>query len=100
MDPAAAAVLVLANGQWLWSAAVASATPGLALTTIESIFIASLAVAACAALLWIVQALDGMRRASTDSSIAVSNSVSALLLVALVCGTVAIRPAARPEQSR
>jgi hypothetical protein len=94
LGPFAASAVVLTNASWLWRRSQSEVAPGLAGPSLELCLIAAATVAACAVLVWIVQALDGARLASHSVGTRMPQALSALLLASLALFTITTRPAA------
>ena len=91
--PLAAAAVMFARWHWLWHRARTPIPAGVSGSTLEVILAGTVAFATVAAILWIVQALDGARRVSSSRSLVVADTASVALLVSLAFFFVAFRPA-------
>jgi hypothetical protein len=91
--PLAAAGLVLLHATWLWERRATSVTPGLSAPALETVFLAAAGIVATVGLVWLVQALEGVRRAAPSPSPRVSGLVSVGLLVAIAAFGIGFRPA-------
>jgi hypothetical protein len=90
--PLAAAGVIFARWHWLWHRARTPIPAGVSGSTLEIILAGTVALATVAAILWIVQALDGARRVSSSRSLVVADTASVALLVSLAVFSFAFRP--------
>ena len=93
LAPLVAASLVLLHAPWLWAHRAVASKPGISGPALETVFLIAGAWVVVIAFAWIIQALDGLRRASPAPSPRVSGFVSAGLLAAWVGFGLGFRPA-------
>lgn len=90
--PAGVTVAVLLRWQWLWDVSRSTINPGLSGAALEVVLLSTVSIAALSALAWIVQALDGARRAGHSPSHVFADAAGATLIVSLIVFTAAFRP--------
>jgi len=90
--PAGVTAVALLRWPWLWNLNRSTINPGLSSVTLEVVLLATVAIAAVCALAWIVQALDGARRAGHRPSHVFADAAGATLIVSLVVFAVAFKP--------
>lgn len=93
VGPIAAAAIILFNWRWLWERNQSSVPSGMSATALEITLLAAVGVAVVMLLIWIVQALDGVRRVSSSRSRALTDATGIALLVSLVLFFTTFRPA-------
>jgi hypothetical protein len=98
LAPLAAVALVLAHAPWLWAHRAAASNPGISGPVLEALFLLATGCAVLIALVWVIQALDGIRQAAPTPSPVASGLVSVSLLAAIVMFSVGFRPVTVAEQ--
>jgi len=91
--PVAAAAVIFARWHWLWDRSRTPVPAGVSGSTMEMILAVAVTVATVAAILWIIQALDGARRVSRSRSLVVADTAGLALLASLLVFSFAFRPA-------
>jgi hypothetical protein len=83
LGPMAASALVLSHGSWLWELGRTGSAAGLSGNSLELVLLGAAGALAALLLVWLVQALEGARRASLVLGETRSDSLSFALLAAL-----------------
>jgi hypothetical protein len=92
LAPIAAAGIILARWHWLWDRGRTPVPAGISGPGLENLLVYTVAIAAGAAFVWLVQALDCARRVSKTRSFAVTDAASLGLLATLAVFAFAFHP--------
>jgi len=84
--------VLLLNWEWLWTRAQSELASGLSSNGIEILLMSAGGVVALAIIMWVVQALDGVRMISSGRSLAVTDATTTALVISLLAFVATFHP--------